>query len=230
MVDLSFLDAKSKYVVSQGLDELARGETVPPDKRILCLVEDDRWLVRHSAIGALAKCRDPRAEAALLNRAKRTDDAFDLAYINSALAAIGGPQSLPYLEQASRHAKQDVVCSALNAIQKIAGARFVSLYVERLVEGPAVVKWYAMAALQTHGDARFVRPVANRVVAILKRKRKIEQLPRSELMEALTYLAKHRSLPEAADVFDKLLPKRLDRLFPTERKQLNELLPEGNAA
>jgi hypothetical protein len=229
-IDLSFLEAKSKYELAFGLDDLARSGIVPPDERIFRFVEDDRWLVRHSAIGALAKCRDSQAETVLLSRAEHTDDPFDLAYINSALFAMGSQRSLSYLQRVCYHSTQDVACSAINAIARINGSQFVPLYIERLVKGQAIVKWYAMTALEAHGDARAVKPILTRVATILRKQRKTQQHPRSELVQALTFLARYRAVPEVAQVFEKLLPKRLDHLFPYERKQLQELGVLGNAA
>ena len=222
------ISAKTKYDVAFALDRLGKEESIPADDRILRLVGDDRWLVRHAAIRALSKCVSPQAEIILLERAARTNDPYDLIYINASLAVMGSSKSIPYLEKACRHQKQDVACSAIGALTRIGSVEQLPLFIDRLEKGRWVVKSYAMTAIEKHGDERAIEAVLSRVGKILSRKRKVEQLPRSELIEGLSFLYEYRRKDQRiAKLFEYTIPRKLDVLFETERSQLCQLTGQG---
>ena len=224
----AIVSAKTKHDVAFALSRLGREESLPADDRILRLVNDDRWLVRHTVIQALSKCVSPQAETILLERAAQTNDHYDLIYINASLAVMGSRKSIPYLEKASHHPKEDVSCSAINALTKIGGTEQLPLFMELLQKGSWAVKSYAMAAIEKHGNERAVEPVLSRVDRILRRKRKIEQLPRSELIVGLSFLYKYRSSDQrVAKLFEYTIPRKLDALFQTERSQFAQLIGRG---
>jgi hypothetical protein len=218
----------NKYELASLLRRLAKYEGVPADPRLLGLVGDSRWIVRREAIQALAQCAEPAAEDCLLERARITDDVYDLAYINATLGKIGSRKSIPYLSEMAGHREEDVAASAIAALSEIGSSDELPIFVHSLSRGRHVVKWFAMAAINRHGDESAIGPVVGRVKQILKRKRKREQRPRSELGYAFEFLWRMRRHDARIDgLFAWALGERKDMLFETERAFVEQFLSEG---
>jgi hypothetical protein len=218
----------SKYELASLLRRLAKCERVPADARLLGLVGDSRWIVRREAIQALAQCAEPAAEDCLLERARITDDVYDLAYINATLGKIGSRKSIPYLSKMAGHREEDVAASAIAALSGIGSSHELPIFIGSLSSGRRVVKWCAMAAISRHGDESAISPVVGRVKQILKRKRRREQRPRSELGYALEFLWRMRRHDARIDgLFAWVLGEGKDMLFEAERAFVEQLVGEG---
>jgi HEAT repeat protein len=83
------------------------------------LLEDDRWLVRHSAIQALRHTDSPAVEDHVLHRLGATSDPKDMTYCHATLNQIGSAQAIPQLEKNLKSRKADVKMSAKFAIEAI---------------------------------------------------------------------------------------------------------------
>jgi hypothetical protein len=195
---------------------------VPLDPLIVQLATDRRWLVRHSAIGALGNA-DGEVEDVLLRLARTSKDPHDLVYINAALGRVGGQRSLEYLMHAAGHSKEDVATSALAALTKVGTVAQEACFLVALADRRWSVKWYAMIAIEVHGDRASVDPVLTRAKRILSRKRGVPQAPRSELGAALAFLWRHRTQDaNVASFFDDFLPGRRNKLTEEERALLQQ--------
>jgi len=121
-VSLSLISsANNKYALAALLDELAKipkpaGTDLSPVFRLL---SDNRWLVRHSAIGALKNTNSPEVEARLLSLLQTSSDPYDLIYAHSVLNLVGTSKSIPALQQSLKSRKRDVKLSAQAAITAI---------------------------------------------------------------------------------------------------------------
>lgn len=113
----------NKYVAATILDRIAElPKTHNTDlSKIYELLDDKRWLVRHSAIQALKGASDLSAEEHLLRLLQRTSDPYDQIYCHATLNAIGTRRALPFLERALGSRKRDVKISAEMAIKAIMG-------------------------------------------------------------------------------------------------------------
>ena len=174
------------------LGDLRRLGVVPDCTVLLPLVRHKWWQVRWDAIGALANCgSDPRTETALLDVLEHTDDDYDRINANAALSECGTTRAIPALAAQIHHAKDDVKCSAINALSEVGDASVLPILLDAFADRSAVAKWYAMIAIDRHGDERAIEPVCDRVRVILARRRQRIQAPRSELLAALQFLARH---------------------------------------
>jgi len=110
-----------KHVLATLLDALAGTPKQPPIdlSPIYGLLRDSRWLVRHSAIGALKHTSIPDAETKILELLAETADPLDMAYCNATLNSIGSERALPALEHGLKSRKRDVKISAKFAIEAI---------------------------------------------------------------------------------------------------------------
>lgn len=119
---LSHLSTETnKYVLSVLLDALADVHK-PRDidlYQVFRLLEDDRWLVRHSAIQALRDTESHEVEDQLLRLLERTSDPYDMTYCQAVLNEIGSAKAIPFLEKNLKSRKRDVKMSAESAIQAI---------------------------------------------------------------------------------------------------------------
>lgn len=220
----------NKYRLASLLGDLEKHQEVPLDAHLLGLANDPRWLVRHSAIQALGQCSDPEVESCLLKRAESTDDVYDLIYINASLGKMGSDQSIPHLSEMTLHRKEDVACSAIAALTNIGSIDNLPLFIERLTTGRSTIKWYAMIAINEHGDESAIEPVMARIKQILRRKRKIEKHP-SELVLGLEFLWQMRERdPRIKDLIWWTLDKREGMLFENEKIQIMELIGEEESA
>ena len=217
--------ARSKYDIHFALDALARApEPFVLDPLIVEMTMDDRWLVRHSAISALGNAIGEDVEDALLRAADRAQDPYDLAYINAALAKVGSQQSVPYLTEAVTHRKEDVACSALAALTTIGSNAQQSCFLAALADRRWPVKWYAMIAIETHGDLSAVDAVLVRAKQILRPGRISRQYGRSELMAAMGFLWRYRlDRPDVSLFFQTFLPAKAERMSADERSALEHL-------
>jgi HEAT repeat protein len=217
----------NKYELASLLRRLAKCERVPADARLLGLVGDSRWIVRREAIQALSQCAEPAAEDCLLERARITGEVYDFAYINATLGKIGSRKSIPYLSEMAGHREEDVAASAIAALSEIGSSDELPIFLQSLSRGRRVVRWCAMAAISRHGDESAIGPVVGRVKQILKRKRKQEQRPRSELGYALEFLCRMRRHDARIDgLFAWVLGESKDMLFETERAFVEQLVGE----
>src|SRR5579863_958309 len=111
----------SKYVLSTLLDALG-GLHKPGDldlTPVFLLLEDNRWLVRHSAITALKRTDSPEVEDRLLYLLEKTSDPYDMTYCQAVLNEIGSAKAIPFLEKNLKSRKRDVKMSAQAAIEAI---------------------------------------------------------------------------------------------------------------
>jgi HEAT repeat protein len=112
---------ENKYVLSSLLDAV-RGVSKPRDLDlgpVFRLLDDDRWLVRHSAIQALSRTDSPEAEDELIELLNATSDPFDIVYCQATLNEIGTAKSIPNLQKNLGSRKRDVKDSARLAIEAI---------------------------------------------------------------------------------------------------------------
>lgn len=112
---------ENKYVLSGLLGALRE---LPKPRRldlvpVYSLLQDDRWLVRHSAIRALVQTDTPEAENQLLQVLGATSDPNDMVCCQSTLNEIGTEKSIPLLQENLASKKRDVRSSALSAIKAI---------------------------------------------------------------------------------------------------------------
>lgn len=110
-----------KYALSTLLDALS-GVCKPRDldlSPVFRLLEDDRWLVRHSAIKSLKRTNSREAEHQLLHLLEKTSDPSDIIYCQSTLNEIGTAKAIPFIEKNLRSRKRDVKISAQLAIEAI---------------------------------------------------------------------------------------------------------------
>jgi HEAT repeat protein len=114
------------------------------------------------------------------------------------------------------HPKDDVKSSAINALAEVGNASILPVLLDALTDRSAVAKWYAMIAVDRHGDQRAIEPVCERVRVILSRQRNRQQAPRSELLAALQFLARHRDDPRAETTLAWAISKRFAYLTDDE--------------
>ena len=117
---------KDKYALSSLLDRIADIQK-PSEmdlKPIYNLLNDKRWLVRHSAIQALNNTNSPEVEDKILTVLAGSNDPDDLVYCQSTLNRVGSIKSLPVLEKSLKSRKRDVKHSAQAAIEAIEARYF----------------------------------------------------------------------------------------------------------
>jgi HEAT repeat protein len=119
---LSYLDKETdKYVLSHLLNAIRdirkpRHLDLSPLFRRL---EDDRWLVRYSAIEALRYTDSPEPENRLLQLLQITTDPNDMIYCQATLSEIGTAKALPFIEKNLKSRKRDVSMSSQFANEAI---------------------------------------------------------------------------------------------------------------
>ena len=184
--------------LSELLNELRRLPEVPDSTVLLPLTRHRWWQVRHEAISALGRCRaDPLAQKALLGVLADPADDGDRIYANAALSECGTARAIPALAAQIHHPKDDVKCSAINALKEVGDPSILPLFLDALTDRSPIAKWYAMTAIAQHGNEKAIGPVCERVRVILARRRKHLQLPQSELLQAVQFLARHHDDPRA---------------------------------
>lgn len=110
-----------KYLLMSMLDRIAdlnkpKGTDLT---NIINATENEKWQIRHSAIGALKKTNDELAEKHLLNLLNKTQDKFDIIYCISTLSCIGTENAIPYLEKHLTSRTKDIKIGADNTIKEI---------------------------------------------------------------------------------------------------------------
>lgn len=110
-----------KYVLMSMLDRIAdlnkpQGTDL---KNIIVATENEKWQVRHSAIGALKKTNDEIAETQVINILNNTEDKFNIIYCISTLSNIGTENALPHLEKHLTSRTRDIKSGADSVIKAI---------------------------------------------------------------------------------------------------------------
>jgi len=110
-----------KYVLHQLLASLAK-LSLTMDlslEPVYSLLKDERWVVRHAALGALHGALSPDAEEHILELLAGTTDPYDRIYAHATLNRMGTPRAIPLISVALVSRKRDVKLSAEAAIQSI---------------------------------------------------------------------------------------------------------------
>jgi HEAT repeat protein len=119
---LSYVNKETnKYMLSHLLDALGgiRKPKTLDLSPIFQLLKDERWLVRHAAIGALKLTDSLEAEERILELLQTTDDPHNVTYCHATLSEIGTAKALPFIEKNLKSRKRDVKASAQWAINAI---------------------------------------------------------------------------------------------------------------
>jgi hypothetical protein len=218
------LSEQDKYVLSSLLDYIAEQPAVTHCSPITNFLDDKRWLVRQSAIIALGSCKSDKTEQDLLVSLQNPVDEKDLPYIIYSINKIHSKKAIPYLSPLINHKTVDVRCLAISALSVLGDSSLVPVFLEGLKDKSAIVKGYAMSALVKHGDETVVEPIIDRVKNILARKRQIEQLPKSDLIEGMEFLNRYRT--ENIQVFfEWIKTKKREYLFDSEICWLRANIP-----
>ncbi len=112
---------KDRYIVSSILDRLAAIEK-PREvdlSPIFPLLKESKWIVRQSAIGALAKSDSSEAEVEVIAVLIATSDPNDIICCNQTLGEIGSMDAIPHIEKNLTSRKRDVKYTANYAVQSI---------------------------------------------------------------------------------------------------------------
>lgn len=177
------------------------------------------WQVRIAAIQGLGNGDSPAAERYLLQVLETSSDGFDLSSANAALSRVGSEASIPGLTRLIHHPIDDVKGSAINALSVLGDQSLTPVYLDALSDRSWTAKWYAMAAIHRKGDARAIRPVAERLRKVLSRERRTAILGWSEVMYALDFLRRWQDIdPIPTQTIEWVRSDRLDRLQDAERE------------
>lgn len=112
---------KDRYALASLLDRVAdipKPSTIDL-KPIYQLLNDRRWLVRHSAIQALNNSNTAETEDRLLAVMAESTDPNDIIYCHATLNRVGSTKSIPALQESAKSRKRDVKLSAQSAIEAI---------------------------------------------------------------------------------------------------------------
>ena len=101
-----------------GIAELNKSEETDLTN-IIKATENEKWQIRHSAIGALKNTNNENAESQILKILQNTDDKFNISYCISSLYNIGTEKSIPTLEKYLSSRTRDIKSGAENAINEI---------------------------------------------------------------------------------------------------------------
>ena len=122
-----------KYVVACILDKLARIH-IPEDIDMSLVIkcsQNDKWLIRHSALNALGSSAAPSTASSARLNGKSTKEAvtivdldekkyeYEIIYANASLGSIGSKEDIPFLEKHVKSRKRDIRDSARFAIDRI---------------------------------------------------------------------------------------------------------------
>src|SRR5690554_2845801 len=110
-----------KYILSSILDGLAdlnkpKGTNL---ENIIKATENEKWQIRHSAIGALKKTNDSIAENQIIKILNNIEDKYNILYCISTLNDIGTENAIPHLEKYLASRTRDIKSGAKYAIEKI---------------------------------------------------------------------------------------------------------------
>jgi HEAT repeat protein len=126
---------------------------------VLPLTRHRSSLVRHEAITVLGQCSDPRAEEALLGVLADPHDDYDRISANAALGQCGSRAAIPALAAQIHDRVDDVKCSAIYALMELGDSSLVPVFLDALSDRSSTAKWYAMHAIERHGNQLTIRPV-----------------------------------------------------------------------
>ena len=113
-----------KYVVACILDNLARIH-IPEDIDMSLVIkcsQNDKWLIRHSALNALGSSSTHANREALLFFINQEDEKkyeYEIIYANASFGSIGSKEDIPFLEKHVKSRKRDIRDSARFAIDRI---------------------------------------------------------------------------------------------------------------
>lgn len=216
-------EEKDKYCLSVILNSLAVVPELPNSTLIEELAKDKRWLVRHSAISALQNSRSEESENLLISILQMSEDTFDIIYANAALGKAGTKKAISHLLQMTRHKSRDVKMSAVLAAINIAEREnypLTATLIELIQNESSVsITWPVMGALNKLDDKTAISAVCKRIRNIVSKKRGIQQIPRSELMEGCEFLSRHSENLEALHVF-AIVRSKWCKLFDYEQEWL----------
>ena len=130
--------------------------------------------------------------------------------------------AIPALAAEIHHPTDDVKCSAIYALEQIGDSSLLPIFLDALTDRSAAAKWYAMSAISRHGNEQAVGPVCDRVRVILRRQRKHKQLPESELLCTLKFLAQHQDDAAARETLSWVAEKRTAYLTDDESRWVRD--------
>lgn len=110
-----------KYVLMSILDRISdlnkpKGTDL---SNIIKATENEKWQIRHSAIGALKNTNDEIAEQQIIKVLNSTDDKFNIMYCISTLYDIGTENAIPHLEKHLTSRTRDIKMGADSTIREI---------------------------------------------------------------------------------------------------------------
>jgi hypothetical protein len=110
-----------KYILMSMLDGIAElNKSEETDlSNIIKSTENEKWQIRHSAIGALKNTNNKNAENQILKILQNTEDKYNITYSISSLYNIGTEKSIPILEKYLTSRTRDIKSGAENAINEI---------------------------------------------------------------------------------------------------------------
>lgn len=208
----------NKYTLSSILDQIAEQDKVPECTPIIKWIQDDRWLVRHSAILALKKCNCEASETALLGVIMNSSDVNDLCYAMASLCEAGSARSIPHLLTRLEHDQGEVRSAVIRALDALGDSSHLPIFIEALKDRSPAVKSYAMTAIHHHGDDTAVDAVLTRVKKMLSRKRKWES---DDLILALDFLSRYKDdHNQIQNLILWIKTKKYDYLFDEEKQRV----------
>lgn len=110
-----------KYVIMSMLDRISDlNKSKDTDlTNIIYATENEKWQIRHSAIGALKKTNNELAEKQIIKILNNTEDKFNIIYCISTLFDIGTENAIPHLEKYLTSRTRDIKSGADSAIKEI---------------------------------------------------------------------------------------------------------------
>lgn len=110
-----------KYVIMSMLDRISDlNKSKDTDlTNIIYATENEKWQIRHSAIGALKKTNNELAEKQIIKILNNTDDKFNILYCISTLFDIGTENAITHLEKYLTSRTRDIKSGADSAIKEI---------------------------------------------------------------------------------------------------------------
>ena len=237
----AIIDLVGKTQTKQDKQGLLMGiQFLPPYENagpVLELIGDTK--VGYTAIRALCRTTDPRAEAAVIEALIEGRFAFPAA---ETLADIGTTAAVPALLTAIETGNGPLKRSALNALRRIDGANHIELFAHIYkTNRNADVRWHCVAALRDFGQEEQAGAVVERLTKIIKKKGRKESYSGGPLIAPknivhIGHTAQedyateftlgveflHRVGGLAAEKFFKSLEKFKEQLLESERNFLKE--------
>ena len=114
-------DRQGVESILEGLSRIHIPEDIDMSLVIKCS-QNDKWLIRHSALNALGSSATKANRNALLFFINQEDEnkyKYEIIYANASLGKIGLKEDIPFLEKHIKSRKRDIRASALFAIDRI---------------------------------------------------------------------------------------------------------------